>query len=192
MGTIFSTMSQIVANEGFTGLYRGLWISLWVTIPTFGISFSVYGTVKENIMKLDPENTPLPFMLLKDTTTGHLSPYGSMMSGALSGLMSSVVLFPLDVVRRRMQVAGIVVKQVEDTKVAIPRISLVGRHYVNFNQLPGGSNGALAQLVLMIRAEGIRGLYRGILPEVLKITPMVSITFCMYEFCLHLMEDYDD
>ena len=192
MGTIVSTMSQIVANEGFVGLYRGLWISLWVTIPTFGISFSVYGTVKENIMKLDPEKTPLPFRLLKDTTTGHLSPYGSMLSGAISGLMSSVVLFPLDVVRRRMQVAGVVVRQVEGTQEAIPKISLVGRHFVDFHQLPGGSNGALAQLVLMIRAEGIRGLYRGILPEVLKITPMVSITFCMYEFCLHLMEDYDD
>ena len=91
-----------------------------------------------------------------------------------------------------MQVAGVVVRQVEGTQEAIPKISLVGRHFVDFHQLPGGSNGALAQLVLMIRAEGIRGLYRGILPEVLKITPMVSITFCMYEFCLHLMEDYDD
>ena len=33
-----------------------------------------------------------------------------------------------------------------------------------------------------LKGDGFRGLYRGIVPELLKVTPMVSITFCVYEF----------
>jgi hypothetical protein len=33
------------------------------------------------------------------------------------------------------------------------------------------------------RASGIRGLYRGLTPELLKVVPMVGITFCTFEMC---------
>jgi len=185
MGSIVTTVSRIVREEGVGGLYRGLLISLWVTIPTFGISFCVYGTVKERILHFNAA-TPFPFSLLKDHTTGHLSPYGSMCSGALSGLTSSMLLFPADVVRRRMQVAGLLNAQTTD---AAPSSS---SSHVNLNRLPGGRSGALAEMYSMVRTEGVRGLYRGILPEILKITPMVSITFCVYEWVLDLIEPDED
>jgi hypothetical protein len=64
--------------------------------------------------------------------------------------------------------------------------------HVNLNRLPGGRSGALAEMYSMVRTEGVRGLYRGILPEILKITPMVSITFCVYEWVLDLIEPDED
>ena len=185
MGSIASTVSNILREEGVGGLYRGLLISLWVTIPTFGISFCVYGTVKERILQFTPA-TPFPWSLLKDHTTGHLSPYGSMCSGALSGLTSSLLLFPADVVRRRMQVAGLLKAQVPDAPSSSS--SSPSPSQINVNRLPGGRSGALAEMYSMARTEGVRGLYRGILPEILKITPMVSITFCVYEWVLDLIE----
>ena len=182
MGTITSTMLKIVHDEGVAGLYRGLLISLWVTLPTFGISFCVYGTVKEHILHLDSKTTPFPMSLLKDSTTGHLSPGGSMLSGAMSGVTSSLLLFPADVVRRRMQVAGLLKAQTIESG---PKSS----SHINLNSLPGGRGGALAEMLRMVRSGGVRGLYRGIFPEILKITPMVSITFMVYEFVLDLIDD---
>ena len=39
----------------------------------------------------------------------------------------------------------------------------------------------------ILRNEGFQGLYRGILPELLKVIPMVSVTFCVYEFALQAL-----
>ena len=42
----------------------------------------------------------------------------------------------------------------------------------------------------ILRTEGARGFYRGILPELLKVIPMVSVTFSMYEFTLKLLNKW--
>ena len=60
-GSISTTINTIIQQEGIRGLYRGLMISLAVTIPTFGISFCVYGTVKENLLS-QPKESKLNFL----------------------------------------------------------------------------------------------------------------------------------
>ena len=39
----------------------------------------------------------------------------------------------------------------------------------------------------IMRQEGLKGLYRSIIPELLKVTPIVSIAFCAYEMTLALL-----
>ena len=53
----------------------------------------------------------------------------------------------------------------------------------------GGGAGALPPyrsmahaFACILREEGPAGLYRGIVPELLKVVPMVSVTFATYEF----------
>jgi len=46
---ILTIMSNIVAKEGIFGLYRGLFVSLAVSVPNLAIAFSAYGTVKEYV-----------------------------------------------------------------------------------------------------------------------------------------------
>ena len=43
-----------------------------------------------------------------------------------------------------------------------------------------------SEIFKVLKGDGYRGLYRGIVPELLKVTPMVSITFCVYEFTYDL------
>lgn len=167
-GSISSTIHSIIEQEGIRGLYRGLYISLGVTIPTFGISFCVYGTVKETILNERKGN----LNFLKDSASGHLNAYGSMASGALSGIVSSVLLFPADSVRRRMQVEKVL--HHADHKDNMPQ------HNIK-------KSGATAQILRVLKGDGIRALYRGLVPELLKVTPMVSITFCVYEFTYDLL-----
>lgn len=66
--------------------------------------------------------------------------------------------FPLDLVRRRKQLEGI-----------------AGR-------VPVYKTGLLGTFKLIVHNEGVRGLYRGILPEYCKVIPSVSIVFMTYEF----------
>ena len=88
----------------------------------------------------------------------------------IGGIIASLLIFPLDVVRRRMQVVGILTK---------PQLADVA--------LPKAKPQALTMFRDILRNEGFQGLYRGILPELLKVIPMVSVTFCVYEFALQAL-----
>lgn len=48
--------------------------------------------------------------------------------------------------------------------------------------------GAFTEVVAILKTEGVRGLYRGLAPELCKIIPMVGTTFAVYE----LMKDWLD
>jgi hypothetical protein len=83
----------------------------------------------------------------------------SLLCGCVSGFVASTVTFPLDVVRRRMQVRG-----------------------------AGGGPGCAsppryAEVIAQIRRSGggWRGFYAGIVPEYCKVIPGVAISFCTYE-----------
>jgi len=81
----------------------------------------------------------------------------SLACGSLSGVSSSTVTFPLDLVRRRKQLEG-----------------AGGRSHVY-------NSGLIGTFRHIIRTEGFRGLYRGILPEYCKVVPSVGIVFMTYE-----------
>lgn len=68
-----------------------------------------------------------------------------------------VATFPLDLVRRRMQVEG-----------------AGGRARVY-------NTGLFGTFKHIFKSEGIRGIYRGILPEYYKVVPGVGICFMTYE-----------
>ncbi|KAJ0984048.1 hypothetical protein J5N97_002404 [Dioscorea zingiberensis] len=81
----------------------------------------------------------------------------SLVCGSLSGIASSTATFPLDLVRRRKQLEG------------------VGGRARVYN------SGLLGTFRHIIHTEGLRGLYRGILPEYYKVVPSVGIVFMTYE-----------
>jgi len=76
--------------------------------------------------------------------------------GALSGICATLVMFPVDVLRRRMQLQGL--------------------HRPSDQRL-----GPVSEAKLILRTEGVKGLYRGLTPELCKIVPMVGTTFGVYE-----------
>ncbi|RRT83962.1 hypothetical protein B296_00015431 [Ensete ventricosum] len=73
------------------------------------------------------------------------------------------VTFPLDLVRRRKQLEG-----------------AAGRACVY-------KSGIFGTFRHIIRTEGFRGLYRGILPEYYKVVPGVGIVFMTYETLKSIM-----
>ncbi|KAL6534317.1 hypothetical protein OROHE_013242 [Orobanche hederae] len=135
-------LHTICRDEGFLGLYKGLGATLLGVGPSIAISFSVYESLRSSWHSRRPNDSTILV---------------SLACGSLSGIASSTATFPLDLVRRRMQLEG-----------------AGGRARV-YNT---GLFGAFRHI---IRVEGFRGLYRGIMPEYYKVVPSVGIVFMTYE-----------
>jgi solute carrier family 25 phosphate transporter 23/24/25/41 len=110
-------------------MYKGLWPSLVGIFPYIGIDFAVYETLR----------THLPPSMKNER--GESSRVALFCCGAVAGMVGQTVAYPLDLVRRRMQVQGF-----------------------------GGTNytykgGILATMKQIVQAEGIQGLYRGMIPN---------------------------
>lgn len=139
---ISHAFSSIVKEEGPTGLYRGLSATLLQVAPSLAINYTAYETTRSAWLAHRNESVPSVGM--------------SLACGSIAGLISSTATFPLDLVRRRLQLQG------------HSRSSKVYGSYV----------GAFTDIV---KTEGWRGLYSGILPEYYKVIPGVAIAFCAYE-----------
>ena len=151
---IVDAFRKIYKTEGCMGFYSGLGPTLLVAVPNMAISYTVYGTLKEyvlddelfyNLRKIDAESgePKLGFAL-------------TLFCGAFSGILSTLVTFPFDTVRRRMQIQNL--------------------HIPEEEQLT-----ARQQARSVLQKEGIVGLYRGLTPELMKVVPMVGTMFLVYE-----------
>uniref|UniRef100_T1IWV9 Mitochondrial basic amino acids transporter n=1 Tax=Strigamia maritima TaxID=126957 RepID=T1IWV9_STRMM len=83
--------SRIRGNEGMRGLYRGLGITAFREAPAFGIYFSCYEGLVTCFQ--EPDKKPL-------------GPVPIILAGGLSGIMSWVFTYPIDVIKTRLQADG--------------------------------------------------------------------------------------
>ncbi|KAL6310481.1 mitochondrial carrier domain-containing protein [Sparassis latifolia] len=90
------------------------------------------------------------------TPPGKSSVVRKLLCGALAGSVSQSLTYPFDVLRRKMQVTG---------------MGVLGRTH----------SGALDALQYILRTEGLRGLYRGLWPNLLKVAPSIATSFFTYE-----------
>jgi len=152
---IIDAFYQIMRTEGARGLYSGLGPTMFVAVPNFAISYTIYGTLKEYVLEDE-----LFYNLRRiDDESGQetLDWRATLMCGATSGGVSTLLTFPFDTVRRRMQIQNV--------------------HIPYEKRLSG------AQLLKqLIRSEGFFAAYRGLTPELLKVAPMVGTLFYVYEF----------
>jgi len=146
---------KISQKEGISGFYSGLGPTLLVAVPNFALSYTVYGTLKEhvlddelfyNVRKIDVESgePKLGFLL-------------TLACGAASGSISTFLTFPIDTIRRRMQIQNL--------------------HVVPLERLT-----SIQHATLIIRKQGYQGLYNGLTPELMKVIPMVGTMFLVYEW----------
>jgi solute carrier family 25 (mitochondrial thiamine pyrophosphate transporter), member 19 len=144
-------VAEIARDEGLRGFFRGLAPGVGQIIPYMGIFFAVYEGLRLRIGEL------------------HM-PWGSgdATAGIIASVVSKTVVFPLDLVRKRIQVQG-------PTR---------GR-YIHKN-IPEYS-GTVRALRMIARAEGVRGLYRGLTVSLVKAAPGSAVTVWTYERVLKFL-----
>ncbi|KAF2753813.1 mitochondrial carrier protein-like protein [Pseudovirgaria hyperparasitica] len=82
---------------------------------------------------------------------------GKLAAGAVSGAIAQTCTYPFDVLRRRFQ---------------INTMSGMELHY----------NGIVDAIRKIIAQEGVRGMYKGIVPNLLKVAPSMASSWLSFEF----------
>ncbi|KAL1321669.1 hypothetical protein HN51_066537 [Arachis hypogaea] len=140
----YRTMSQValgmIREEGIASFYRGLGPSLIAIAPYIAANFCVFDLLKKS----------LPEKYQKRTET-------SILTALLSASLATLTCYPLDTVRRQMQ--------------------LKGTPYTTVLEALSG----------IVARDGVVGLYRGFLPNALKTLPNSSIKLTTYDLVKRLI-----
>jgi solute carrier family 25 protein 16 len=172
--TIRSTLAATLAADGPAGLYRGMGPTLAGILPYAGLKFYVYQAAKhshaasaaaaaaaEGSGGAPPPPRRPPILL-------------TLAYGAGAGLIAQTVTYPLDVVRRQMQVQGL------PGGAAGPAATAAA--------LPGGAGPAstsysstLDGLRRVRAAGGWRALFAGVSINYMKVVPSTAIGFTVYD-----------
>lgn len=154
---IFHALSSIYQAGGLRGLYSGLGPTLIGIVPYAGTNFLCFEEQKGLWVRANPGKTErdIPTVL-------------RLMMGALSGAVGQSITYPLDVVRRRMQIVG------------MPETQFVNEDY---------ARGTFRALVMIVKREGLRGIFRGISLNYIKVAPMVAISFTVFDTSKKITRD---
>jgi len=86
--------------------------------------------------------------------------------------VSKTAVHPLDVVKKRFQIAGMH----RSVAYGMP----IARDFSRENMF--------ACLMHIIRTEGVKGIYKGLSPSLLKAAPSAAVTFTVYDRVRHLLD----
>ncbi|KAJ0251399.1 Mitochondrial carrier protein CoAc2 [Hirschfeldia incana] len=145
---ITDCFSRTYRESGFRGLYRGVAPSMYGIFPYAGLKFYFYEEMKRHV----------PAEHKKDISL-------KLVCGSVAGLLGQTLTYPLDVVRRQMQVERLYAAAKEETV----------------------RRGTMQTLVKIAREEGWKQLFSGLSINYLKVVPSVAIGFTVYDVMkLHL------
>lgn len=121
-----------------------------------GMFFTTYESLREPIDALN-----LPFGS------------GDACAGMLASVFAKTGVFPLDLVRKRLQVQG------------PTRTRYVHRNIPEYK-------GVVGTIRLIFKSQGVRGLYRGLTVSLVKAAPASAITMWSYERALLVLKQFDE
>ena len=150
------TLEKVTPRSGLVNFYRGFSPTLVGMFPYAGMSFLTHDTVGDWLRypSLAPYTT-LPLAPTDSPSRPRLNNPAQLTAGAAAGLVSQSVSYPLEVIRRRMQVGGAV---------------------------GSGRMLSMRETAAIIWAErGFGGFFVGLGIGYIKILPMVALSFWVYE-----------
>lgn len=156
---VSSTVNQAVPRSGLANFYRGFGPTILGMLPYAGVSFLTHDTVGDwlrypsvSAYTTIPDSESKP---KKGSRHPQLTAAAELFSGAAAGLVAQTFSYPLEVVRRRMQVGG-----------------AVG---------DGRRMGILETGRKVWLERGFRGFWVGLTIGYIKIVPMSATAFFVYE-----------
>lgn len=156
---MFHALSAVLREEGPRALYKGWLPSVIGVVPYVGLNFAVYESLKDYLIK------NRPFGLVQDS---NLSVTTRLACGAVAGTVGQTVAYPLDVIRRRMQMVG--------WNHAASVLTGDSR-----SKAPLEYTGMVDAFRKTVCHEGVRALYKGLVPNSVKVVPSIAIAFVTYE-----------
>lgn len=144
-------------KAGLVNFYRGFSPTLAGMLPYAGMSFLTHDTATDwlRLPSLAPYTTTTSSAGRDPNAPPILKYWAELLAGGFAGLVSQTVSYPLEVIRRRMQVGGAVG---DGHRLGIAETA--GRVY---------------------RESGWKGFWVGLTIGYIKIVPMAAVSFFVYE-----------
>ncbi|GLT32477.1 hypothetical protein SLA2020_071430 [Shorea laevis] len=155
---------DIIRARGFRGLYAGLSPTLVEIVPYAGLQFGTYDTFKRWAMAWNKLR-----YLETNSRDADVNPssFQLFLCGLASGTCAKLVCHPLDVVKKRFQIEGL---------QRHPKYGARVEHLAYKNMFDAFKR--------ILQSEGWAGLYKGIIPSIVKAAPAGAVTFVAYEAVL--------
>ncbi|EOO03781.1 putative mitochondrial carrier protein leu5 protein [Phaeoacremonium minimum UCRPA7] len=155
--TAEATVDTAVPRSGLTNFYRGFTPTILGMLPYAGMSFLTHDTMGDLLRHpLVAEWTTLPQR--EDAPAGKAAPlrsWAELFAGGTAGLISQTCSYPLEVIRRRMQVGG----------------AVGDGHRLRISETAA----------LIMKERGFRGFFVGLTIGYVKVFPMAAAAFYTYE-----------
>ncbi|KAF8392607.1 hypothetical protein HHK36_022953 [Tetracentron sinense] len=166
--TMRSAFVDIIKTRGIRGLYAGLSPTLVEIIPYAGLQFGTYDTFKRWTMEWNHFRSS---HIISIRTDNSLSSFQLFLCGLAAGTCAKAVCHPLDVVKKRFQIEGL---------QRHPKYGARVEHRAYRNMYDA--------LCRILQTEGWAGLYKGIVPSIVKAAPAGAVTFVTYEYTSDWLE----
>jgi len=154
----FASLSKHEAGKKLPGM----WETMATMYKTEGGFSALYRGIVPTVAGVAPY-VGLNFMIYESvrnyfTVEGQQNPSaaGKLAAGAISGALAQTCTYPLDVLRRRFQ---------------INTMSGMGYKY----------KGVFDAIRVIVAQEGVKGLYKGIAPNLLKVAPSMASSWLSFE-----------
>lgn len=133
-------LSKTYKEGGIRGLYRGVAPTLFGIFPYAGLKFYFYEEMKRHV----PEDYKKSIM-------------AKLTCGSVAGLLGQTFTYPLEVVRRQMQVQNLTASEEAELK------------------------GTMRSMVLIAQKQGWKTLFSGLSINYIKVVPSAAIGFTVYD-----------
>ncbi|XP_063721705.1 mitochondrial substrate carrier family protein ucpB-like isoform X2 [Symsagittifera roscoffensis] len=153
-------LRSILRDEGIRGFYKGLPASLMRESSYSTIRLGAYEPIKRLLGATDPAHTPL---------------WKKICAGATSGAIGSSIATPTDLVKVRMQACT------SSSKGGTTSSSSTALH-----QKPVYES-TLGAFTSIYREAGLKGLYRGVGPTVMRATILTATQIPTYDHVKHTL-----
>jgi len=138
---------DILRKEGLFGLFRGFQSTLVREMPGYFVFFGAYEGTRSML-------TPT------GQAKGNSGPLSTIIAGAIAGISLWLVIYPVDVIKSRIQISQKAV-----------------------------NNNVLTYAMEIARNEGISKLYSGLQPTLVRTVPASAALFLAYEWTNKLLHD---
>lgn len=141
---VWETLRDVVAKEGgFSALYRGIVPTTLGVAPYVAINFALYEKLRD---------------MMKYSSQDYSNPGWKLAAGAFSSFVGGVLIYPLDLLRKRYQVA-----------------SMAG------GELGFQYRSVTHALITIFQKEGFFGAYKGLTANLYKIVPSMAVSWLCYD-----------
>jgi len=151
---------KLQAEGGIKAFYRGLAVTMAAVGPQTGLQFGFYSLFNQIMSGLVTQHD-------SELNQRVMTTLGSLSCGALAGLSAKLSVYPLDTVKKRLQISG-----------------WEGRKDLGLTVRYAGAMHCLGDI---FKREGVRGLYKGVSPALIKSGGSTSLHFWLYEHICYVL-----